>query len=415
MKFTVVVPTRERCETLRATLRTCLDQDHPDLTVLVSDNASADDTRAVVASFDDPRLKYVNTGRRVSMARNWEFALDAVEDTENYVHYLGDDDGLLPGAIADVAALIRDTGTRAVAWKKVEYVWPSGANELWRNVAIIPLQNRLFRYDSAQALRDVRNLWLPYYRCPSLYNSFVDARLLHALRRRDGMFFHSSIPDAYSGFASLADIPSYLYSTRPFSLNGASGKSTGASYGGGRANAGPRELFVAEDDMPAHPKLRPIAGSTIMAVMEALYQANDHALDGRLRMFRPLVVGQFFRELAGVSAERWADTVARLEAVVAQRPDAALDATISVFRRLFPNRPGVARERGPAYGLDPNQNLWVDLARYDVTDVHAAAAWVGNLLGPYQRPAEIAPYASTDKLRQRLGGWVARRVPDWTL
>jgi glycosyltransferase involved in cell wall biosynthesis len=118
VKFTVVVPTRERCETLRATLRTCLDQSHPDLTVIVSDNASADDTRAVVASFDDPRLKYVNAGRRVSMARNWEFALDAVDDTENYVHYLGDDDGLLPDAIADVAALIGDTGARAVAWKK---------------------------------------------------------------------------------------------------------------------------------------------------------------------------------------------------------------------------------------------------------------------------------------------------------
>ena len=48
MKFTVVVPTRERCETLGATLQSCLDQDHPDLEVIVSDNASLDDTRAVV-------------------------------------------------------------------------------------------------------------------------------------------------------------------------------------------------------------------------------------------------------------------------------------------------------------------------------------------------------------------------------
>ena len=44
MKFTVVIPTRERCDTLRATLRTCVGQDHDDLTILVSDNASTDPT-----------------------------------------------------------------------------------------------------------------------------------------------------------------------------------------------------------------------------------------------------------------------------------------------------------------------------------------------------------------------------------
>ncbi|MDB4928590.1 MAG: hypothetical protein JWM10_1074, partial [Myxococcaceae bacterium] len=335
MKFTVVVPTRERCETLGATLRTCLEQDHPGLTVVVSDNASTDETRAVVESFADPRVRYVNTGRRVSMARNWEFALGAVDDDENYVHYLGDDDGLLPGALRDAETLLAREGARALAWRKVDYVWPNGPDPAWRNLAIVPLENRLFRYDASAALRDVRNLWLPYYRCPSLYNSFVDARLLHATRRRGGTFFHSSIPDAYSGYANLSEIPSYLYSTRPFSINGASGKSTGASYG---AAGGAGERFVAEDDMPAHPKLWPIPGSIIMAVMEALYQANDHALGGRLAMFRPMIVAQFFREVAGVEPARWEALVGRLEAAAAH-DDAALARTVRACRRLFPNRP----------------------------------------------------------------------------
>jgi hypothetical protein len=51
----------------------------------------------VVASFKDPRIRYVNTGKHLSMSHNWEFALSHVE--KGYVTFVGDDDGLLPGAI----------------------------------------------------------------------------------------------------------------------------------------------------------------------------------------------------------------------------------------------------------------------------------------------------------------------------
>ena len=362
MKFTVVIPTRERCDTLRATLRTCVGQDHDDLTILVSDNASTDATRDVVESFHDPRIRYVNTGARVSMARNWEFALGHVEDTENYVMYLGDDDGLLPHALDDVGALLRDTGVAAVSWKKAEYMWPSYAIKPWRNLAIVPLQNHLFRYDGDRVLRDVRNLWIPYYRCPTLYNSFVDARVLHDLRRRDGgVFFRSSIPDAYSGYALLARIPWYAYSTRPFSLNGGSGHSTGVSLGGNRDNPGPRTRFLAEMDIPPHPKLWPLPGSTLLAVMEALYQANDHALDGRLTMIRPMILASFFREISGHSAERWGDAVALLERCATEGDDPALHRAIAVFRRLIPNSPRSVETPPRRIGLDGNHMLWVDL------------------------------------------------------
>lgn len=415
MRFTVVVPTRERCETLGATLRSCLDQDHPDLEVVVSDNASLDGTRDVVESLRDPRVRYVNTGRRVSMSRNWEFALAAVPDADTFVHFLGDDDALLPGALRDVEGLLRAHGDRALAWRKAEYVWPSGPVPSWRNLAIVPLENRLFRYDADRALRDVRDLWIPYYRCPSLYNSFLDARVLHEVRRRGGTFFHSSIPDAYSGFAALSRLPSYLYSTRPFTLNGASGKSTGVSYSGDPNNRGPLQRFLAEDDIPPHPLLKPVPGSIVIAAMEALYQANDHALDGRLRLVRPLVMRQVFREIATRDAERWNDTVGRLEAMARELDDKALQRTIAVLRRLVPNRPGPAGQQPPRYGLDDHRQLWVDLAPFGIDDVHAAARWVGDLLGPYRAPAEVRPYRRADKLRQRLGAWVGRRVPDWTL
>lgn len=75
MKITVIIPTRERGEVLAHALKTVLAQDYGDLHVLVSDNASTDGTRDIVHGSDDPRIRYVNTGKRLSMSRNWEFAL----------------------------------------------------------------------------------------------------------------------------------------------------------------------------------------------------------------------------------------------------------------------------------------------------------------------------------------------------
>jgi hypothetical protein len=69
--FTVIVPTRERSETLRHTLATIVGQDYADLEILVSDNASEDETQDDVASFRDPRIRSIRTPRRLSMSRNW--------------------------------------------------------------------------------------------------------------------------------------------------------------------------------------------------------------------------------------------------------------------------------------------------------------------------------------------------------
>jgi glycosyltransferase involved in cell wall biosynthesis len=102
-KITVIVPTRERCDVLQHCLQTLTMQDYQHLEILVSDNFSADATKEVVASAGDPRIRYINTGRRLSMSHNWEFALSHVRD--GWVTFIGDDDGLPPGAIASVSDL----------------------------------------------------------------------------------------------------------------------------------------------------------------------------------------------------------------------------------------------------------------------------------------------------------------------
>lgn len=415
MRFTVVIPTRERCDTLQSSLDTVLSQNRDDLVVVVSDNASTDGTRDVVAARRDPRIRYVNTGQRVSMASNWEFALRHVDDGENYVFYLGDDDALLPHALDDVEGIIRETGTRAVAWRKPDYHWPNWPFEHWRNLMVATVDNRLIRYESRRALRDVARLWLPYYRCPALYNSFVDVRAIRQAQRGE-TFFRSLIPDAYSGYAVLRVMDWYLYSTRPFSINGGSAHSTGASNGSAPgSNASPRKMFWAEADLPVHPRVLPVGGSVVLQVAEPLYQVNDVLFDGGLALNRPRLIGGFFREIQGSSAVQWRTAVDDLSAHARQHDDRALLTMIDLFGRAFPNRPVERRQSAPARGLTASRQLVVDLSEYGITNVADASAWLGKLLGPYQRPTTVRTYRSVDKVASRVGSWVSARVPDWTI
>ena len=131
--FTVVIPTRERSDTLEHALHTCVIQDYDDLEILVSDNFSQDRTREVVESYKDPRIRYINTGRRLSMTDNFEFALSHVP-SKGYVIYIGDDDGLLSDGIRGINAVIAGQRTQVLRWDSPYYWWPTAekkhANQL---------------------------------------------------------------------------------------------------------------------------------------------------------------------------------------------------------------------------------------------------------------------------------------------
>ena len=87
---TVVIPTRNRPDLLRLTLKSVLQQRDVDLRVIVVDDASTDDLTAVVSRFADPRVRLARQAirRGVSAARNRGVA----EATTEWVAFCDDDD-----------------------------------------------------------------------------------------------------------------------------------------------------------------------------------------------------------------------------------------------------------------------------------------------------------------------------------
>ncbi|MEO7433198.1 MAG: glycosyltransferase family 2 protein [Dokdonella sp.] len=251
-QVTVVIPTRERSDVLAACLRTVKRQRYANLKVVVSDNASSDETRSVVDAANDSRILYVNTGERVSMSHNWEFALSKVDG--GWVMFIGDDDGLTPDAIVSAVGLIERTKVKAILTRSCTYNWP---NDGWARYGhlIAPSGNSLTIRNSRRWLARVMSGACSYRNLPLIYNGgLVDMSILQEIKARTGSFFSSCNPDIYSGIAIASLTDYFAYSEIPLTISGISRHSTGTSFFSKRPhdNALPSKVFSEEPNIPFH-------------------------------------------------------------------------------------------------------------------------------------------------------------------
>ena len=84
-------------------------QDVADWELVIADNCSDEDVPGFVASLEDPRIRLLRSDTPLPVTENWNRALDA--SSGDYVLMLGDDDGLLQGALSAIQQLVRAYGT----------------------------------------------------------------------------------------------------------------------------------------------------------------------------------------------------------------------------------------------------------------------------------------------------------------
>lgn len=89
-KVTIAIPTFNRAAWIEGAVAGALAQTYRDFEVLVCDNASTDKTPAVLAQFDDPRVRVVRQATNVGMVGNWNACL--AEARGDYIALVPDDD-----------------------------------------------------------------------------------------------------------------------------------------------------------------------------------------------------------------------------------------------------------------------------------------------------------------------------------
>jgi glycosyltransferase involved in cell wall biosynthesis len=120
VKLTVGIPTFNRAEWLRETIESVRAQTFTSFRLIVSDNASDDDTPDVARSFSDERIDYVRSERNVGAIGNLN-RLIALAETE-FLVLLPDDDVLYPGHLGAAVELLERFETVGLAHSAFDFI-----------------------------------------------------------------------------------------------------------------------------------------------------------------------------------------------------------------------------------------------------------------------------------------------------
>lgn len=116
---TIAIPTFNRSNYLLSAINSALSQSYANIEVIVSDNASTDETYNVVCNISDSRFKYNRHDNNLGQIANWNFCLNSA--LGEYFIMLSDDDILEANAIETF--MKRFTSTNAsLVYSKVTYI-----------------------------------------------------------------------------------------------------------------------------------------------------------------------------------------------------------------------------------------------------------------------------------------------------
>ncbi len=91
---TIAIPTFNRATLLKACVTAALSQTYGNFEVVVSDNASTDDTSEVLSAFSDTRLRVIRQDTNIGLLPNWNACLAAAKG--EYFILIPDDDTAAP-------------------------------------------------------------------------------------------------------------------------------------------------------------------------------------------------------------------------------------------------------------------------------------------------------------------------------
>jgi len=275
-KLTVLLPTRDRADTLRYSLKTVMAQDIPNIEILISDNFSGADVKTVAdeAMVSDSRVRYIRTSSRMGMSEHWEFALEHV--TGDWVTVLGDDDGLLPGSIGKLFEISKKhPDIKAITAANCAFLWPSeGQNN--GKLSLVSGNGYEVR-NSADVMK--KTMYGEIIAMPTIYTGgFVSMDVIRDVKSKNpnGKFFQSLNPDIYSGFAISSVTNNFIYSYKAFSISGTS-KHSISNLCKNKSNEEIKNIdFFHENNIPVHSTLGNTAVGSMQVIMyEAFMQSEN--------------------------------------------------------------------------------------------------------------------------------------------
>lgn len=226
--ISIVIPTRDRYETLPFTLKTILQQDFDDYEIIVSDNNSSQQTKVEIDKINSSKIKYVRSNIDLNITNSWEQAVSNANG--EYIMGLADNDGIIEGALLFLVNLIKiNNYPKIINIAKNNYNWPCLDDDM-KNILFLQKNPSFELIDSVEIINKVLNDNKEFYRLPMIYNSIVHHSLIEKMKKKNGRIFNTITPDVYSGFCLAYLNKSFLYLSMPIVIGGNSSKSIGVNH-----------------------------------------------------------------------------------------------------------------------------------------------------------------------------------------
>lgn len=117
----VAIPSYNHGAFVGRAIQSVLDQSHPDLDVLVVDDASSDDSFEIAGGFEhDPRVRRLRNASNLGLAGNWNRCLELARGP--LVLVLASDDSLDPGYLAHVSRVFTERPDLGLVYAPVRIV-----------------------------------------------------------------------------------------------------------------------------------------------------------------------------------------------------------------------------------------------------------------------------------------------------
>jgi glycosyltransferase involved in cell wall biosynthesis len=233
LKFSILLPTRNRLEYLKLAVESVRRQDLADWQLVISDNCSEQDIEGYLSSIDDSRIVYQRTERPLAVTENWNRALALSEG--KYIIMLGDDDALLPGYLSRMNELTREFDDPDLIYTKallftypgVDEAYPTGSLRVYGCAEFFRGASAPFVLDHIRALEVVKAAMS--FRLRYDFNAqlaLTSRRLIDKLRPY-GHFYQSAFPDYYSMNAAFLNATRIVVDPAPTIVIGVTPKSYG--------------------------------------------------------------------------------------------------------------------------------------------------------------------------------------------
>lgn len=405
--FSIVIPTRNRHETLPYAIKTVLQQDFEDYEIIVSDNSDPDNdlSQKAVADFASEKIRYFRTPKPLAMHDNWEYAME--QTTGEFIAYIGDDDGLMPNCLKDVFSIVNESKIDVVKSNWVAFVWQNAIMErkIYKTpLLIIPPPYTPEIRSSEKLLRQYTkmDLSITYNHFPHIYNGgYIHRRYFERIKKKTGRYFYSVIPDVYTGFAIASMIDQFFVTGKPLNISGTSAKSNGTTVNYLKTSHPIfKEFMQMAEQSPVkyHPWVPDIRGY-YTSLYEPYLQASERVFPEKthLRISRQKLMEKILSDIYVMDLDEWATTLSKIRAVVKDDKELA---------EFVENN---LKNRNPSFAIPPSDlehledgffqgMLRVDCQKFGINDISQAATFASQLMGSYANEHLLPRQVSENKL-----------------